>query len=402
MRVLLISHTCQSPTEGQPKVVALSRQEGLELKVVVPCRWRHYGRWRPLELLDDAKPYIEPHKVRWPWAGPAQTYLHHYPGLKRTIKAFKPDVIDLWEEPWGLISVQATRLRDRFVPGAALLSETEQNIDKKLPFPFERFRKHTLSRADWLVGRSTEAVDVVWRKGYSGPATSLPNAVDTELFRMLDRQTCRAQLDLPENARVLGYVGRLVEDKGLADLIQALKLMPSSTHVVMVGRGPAREALESLAREMGVCSRVHWLGVKPLTELPSLMNAFDALLLPSRTTASWKEQFGRVLIESEACGTPAIGSDSGAIADVIGDEARVFTECNPESLALCVNHFFEEGRWDQPGSREELRTRVVNQFSWEAVAAQYVEVYRAALARRRGDAVEPLVSGLPHSLGTEA
>jgi len=167
MRVLLVSHTCQSLTEGQPKVVALGRHRDVELKVVVPDRWQPYGNG-PLEIMPSAERWINVHRVIWPSAGPALFYLHWYPGLGKTIQTFQPDVIDVWEEPWGLLSRQVCWLRHRYAPKAKLLLETEQNLDKHLPFPFEGFRRRSLRAADWLVGRSREAVAVARQKGYEG------------------------------------------------------------------------------------------------------------------------------------------------------------------------------------------------------------------------------------------
>lgn len=385
-RVLLISHTCQSATEGQPKVIALGRRDDLELKVVVPKRWKHYGRWRPLEIDGNAARWMDPHSVAWPWVGPAQFYLHWYPRLGRTIRDFQPDVIDLWEEPWGLVSVQAAWLRNRICPRAALLSETEQNLDKRLPFPFERFRKRTLGAADFLIGRSTEAVQVARGKGYSGPAEALPNAADVSLFNIKDRDASRAALGLAgvtPDSKVLGYVGRLVSAKGLSDLWAAMRQLPADVHAVVVGEGPERDRWVAATNAPGLKGRVHWLGRRPLEDLPGVVNAMDALVLPSRTTTSWKEQFGRVLIEAEACGVPAIGSNSGAIGEVIGDASRVFAERDPASLAAVAQAVLSNPQWASAQRRAALRQRVVDHFSWEAVAGRYAAIYRRLAEMQR-------------------
>src|ERR1700722_14746258 len=187
MRVLLISHTCQSITEGQPKAHALAALGDVNLRVLVPDRWRRYGQWRMAQPPGNAAFEFQMGRVRFPWVGPAQFYLHYYPELAKTLLEFKPDVIDLWEEPWGLVSVHACRLRRRLLPSAKIVSETEQNIDKRLPFPFERFRAYTLEQADYAVGRSHEAVEVLRKKGYTGRAEVVPNAVDAEMFQPLDR-----------------------------------------------------------------------------------------------------------------------------------------------------------------------------------------------------------------------
>ena len=258
-------------------------------------------------------------KIAWPWVGPAQYYLHWYPGLAGTLRRFRPDVIDLWEEPWGLVSAQACWLRDRLLPQAKIVSETEQNVNRQLPPPFESLRRYTLSRADYAVGRSGEALQVLRDKGYVGPGSVVPNAVDADLFRPLDREQCRADLNIP--GFVAGYVGRLVEEKGLTEFVEALRFCSDDVHCVFVGDGPLRGALEAQAKALGKAAQVHFLPGRPQRELPPLMNAFDALTLMSRTTPTWKEQFGRVIIEAQACATPVIGSSSGAIPEVVGTAA---------------------------------------------------------------------------------
>ena len=114
---------------------------------------------------------------------------------------------------------------------------------------------------------------------------------------------------------MVGYVGRLVEEKGLADAVDALLRCPPAVRLVLVGAGPYQSALQARIARLQLLDRVVFLAKRPLEQLPPLMNALDVLLLPSRTTSRWKEQFGRVIIEAHACGIPVIGSDSGAIPE---------------------------------------------------------------------------------------
>ena len=285
MRVLLISHTCQSRREGQPKAAQLGRLPGIELRVLVPDRWREGDRWRQAETAQDDAFSLEVGRIRWPWTGPGQWYLHHYPQLAQILREFKPDIIDLWEEPWGLVSAQVTYLRDRFLPHAKIISETEQNILKTLPPPFEEFRSYTLRRADYVVGRSADAIGNVRARGYRGPAAVVPNAVDTELFRPLERSVCRQKLGL--SGFVVGYVGRIVEEKGLADMVDALPRCPEDVNLLLIGNGPYQETLNTRVQEAGLGHRVRFLPARPMEELPQVMNAVDVLALPSHTTAHW-------------------------------------------------------------------------------------------------------------------
>lgn len=379
MRVLLISHTCQTWVEGRIKVDRLARLPGLEVLLVVPDRWFYSGKWHYAEPPASGPFRCEVRRIAWAWAGPAQNFLHWYPGLGRLVREFQPDVIDLWEEPWGLVSAQVCRLRNRFAPHAKLITETEQNIIKNLPPPFEAWRSYTLRQADFAVGRSSEAVEVLRTKGYRGPAAVVPNAVDVSLFRPLDRCHHREVLGL--NGFVVGYVGRLVEEKGLADLIDALPFCPEDVNLVLVGSGPMRSALEQRAEALGRRRQVRFLEARPLDQLPGLMTAFDTLALVSRTTPRWKEQFGRVIIEAHACETPVIGSCSGAIPEVVGQGGLLVPEQNPPALGEAITRLR-----DNPGLGRLLghagRRQVEQNTTWECAAARMAEIYAEVTARK--------------------
>jgi glycosyltransferase involved in cell wall biosynthesis len=376
MRVLLISHTCQSITEGQPKAHALAALGDVTLRVLVPDRWRRYGQWRAAEAPATAAFEYQIAKVRLPWAGPAQNYLHYYPALPAILREFKPDVIDIWEEPWGLVSVQACRLRKRLLPNAKIVSETEQNIDKKLPPPFEQFRSHTLAHADYAVGRSAEALAVLRAKGCTRLAEVIPNAVDAELFHPMDRVACRREFGL--SGFVVGYAGRFVPEKGLADLIDALALCPVDVNLILIGSGPLNQWLSEQreARQLG--DRLRIISSLPLEKLPPLMNAMDVLVLPSRTTTSWKEQFGRVLIEAQACATPVIGTRSGAIADVVGAGGLVVPEQDPAALAGAIRHL-RDNAGEARRLGESGRRQVLDHFTWQRVAQRMRDIYLKVL-----------------------
>ncbi|HVF11252.1 MAG TPA: glycosyltransferase [Abditibacteriaceae bacterium] len=377
MKVLLISHTCQSRVEGQPKAQCLGNLPDVELLLLMPDRWRHYGRWRAAEIPRQASYQYRIGRVAWPWIGPAQNYLHWYPQLGRILHEFQPDVIDLWEEPWALVSAHACWLRHRLVPHAKIVAETEQNIEKVLPPPFESLRSYILRKADYAVARNSEAVQVLRAKGYDGPAEVVPNAVDAELFRPLDREVCRHKLGLV--GFVAGYVGRLVEEKGLMDMIDALAFCPPDVNLLFVGDGAFQPQLEQQARAMGKANQVRFLPGRPQAELPEVMNAINVLVLPSRTTPRWKEQFGRVIIEANACGTPVIGSSSGAIPDVIGAAGLVVPERDPAALAgALVELKSDPERSHQMGL--EGRRQAEEYYTWKRVAQRMRNIYLKALS----------------------
>ena len=380
MRVLLISHTCQSRTEGQPKAARIGATPGVELMVVVPNRWKHYGAWRTAEApVSDSFAY-RPTPVRLPWVGPAQYYLHTYPALSDILASFKPDVIDLWEEPWARVSAVTCGLRDRICPGARVVVETEQNICKRLPFPFEGYRAKTLARADRAIARSREAANVLRAKGFSGPIDVVPNGVDADLFRPLDRERCRRDLGL--SGFVAGYVGRLVEEKGVLDLVAALPHCPPDVNLLFVGTGPAAVPIRAMAAGLGFAGRVRVESARPLGQLPVVMNALDVLVLPSRTTARWKEQFGRVIVEAHACGVPVVGSNSGAIPEVVGAGGLITPEADPAALARALARFAAAPTLARAMGSAGRRQALAH-FTWDRTASRMVDVYRAVMSGGR-------------------
>ena len=114
----------------------------------------------------------------------------------------------------------------------------------------------------------------------------------------------------------MGYVGRLIEDKGLDELMEAkspLLRQDRDLGLQFVGRGPYEVLIERWMRTQGVEQQVHLIPWVASEAMPDVMNLIDILVLPSRTTPRWKEQFGRVLTEAMACGDIVIGSNSGEI-----------------------------------------------------------------------------------------
>ena len=373
MKIVLIAHACQVSNEGQQRAEQLGRLPGIDLRVITPDRWYEYGAWRHSQIPLTPSYRLQVEKVRLPWSGPAQWYFHHYPKLGDTLKNFRPDVIDLWEEAWGLVSVHACWLRSRLLPSAKIVSETEANIPRTHPFPFKQFRSYTLRNTDYAVARQTEGVAVLRAKGYTGPVEVIGNAVDAERFRPLDREACKRTLGV--SGFVAGYVGRLIEAKGLMDIIEALPKVPGSpVTLVFVGSGEFQAVLQRRVDELGLTARVRFFPPRKMTELPEVMNALDALLLVSRTTPTWKEQFGRVIIEAHACETPVIGSDSGAISEIIDRGGLTVREGNSEDIAAALSKLR-----DDPALAREMgrlgRRQVEELYTWKRVSERMRDIY---------------------------
>ncbi|MDE2377177.1 MAG: glycosyltransferase [Bradyrhizobium sp.] len=372
MRIVSIAHPAVSSEAGRLRYPHLAARSDIDLHLVMPAVWKEFGRTMAAEppVADGLSVHVLP--IRIPQAGPMNWYLHFYPALRRLLRELDPDVIHLWEEPWSIVALQAQILRRR----AALVLEVDQNILKRLPPPFETIRKHVLKHTDHVVSRSPDATMVVRARGYTGPVTPIGYGVDLATFT-----------PGPDSAPArggpfrIGYVGRLVEEKGLDDALDAMASGASDVSLGIMGEGPYEGRLRQRVRELGLGERVDFSGWASPAEVAAFLRSLDALVLLTRTTAAVREQFGRVIIEAQACGVPVIGSTSGAIPDVVGEGGWIVPERDPERLRTLLNELSADRSLLRPKALAS-RLNVERRFTYDAVAAAIETACRAAAVSR--------------------
>jgi glycosyltransferase involved in cell wall biosynthesis len=202
----------------------------------------------------------------------------------------------------------------------------------------------------------------------AGRIEVLRNGVDLQLFRPIDRESWRRRLGFRRTT--LLSVGNLVPLKGHDLAIRALRLLPEM-ELVVIGDGPERAALGSLARESAVSDRVTFVGVMVQEELRHYFGAADALVL-----ASSREGWANVLLESMACGTPVIASKVGGTPEVVtAPEAGVImAERTPEALAEAARGLFASYP-DRNATR-----RYAEGFSWDATTESRLQLFSRILS----------------------
>ncbi|MFG3287648.1 glycosyltransferase [Streptomyces sp. NPDC048179] len=236
------------------------------------------------------------------------------------------------------------------------------------------------------LGRSTVAVsptvaERLRRWGVPGPRIEVvPNGIDLERFRFdpAVRQRTRARLGLPQDAHVIGGIGRLAPGKRFDVLIEALARLPADCRLLLVGGGPEEGALRRAARTAGVAGRVLFAGERPYVsdrahdpDLPSLVAAMDVLASPSA-----QEAFGLAVVEALAAGLPVLYSSCPAVEDLPPAAApgarRV--EGGAEAYAEALAAVRAAG----PGPR--TAPEAARHYCITRSAAQLMDVYAAALA----------------------
>jgi teichuronic acid biosynthesis glycosyltransferase TuaC len=198
----------------------------------------------------------------------------------------------------------------------------------------------------------------------------LPNGVDTQLFRPIERPAARAAIDTPNELTLLA-VGNLRPEKSIDLAISALVLLPGA-RLLIVGDGPERARLEALARTCNVADRVSFRGVVPQEDLVCYYSAADVSLL-----CSVREGMPNVVLESIACGTPVVAADVGGVGEVIKrrETGALLTARSPAALARGVNEVLERSL-----AQADV-ARCAAEFSWMATVDRQYELFTSIASR---------------------
>ncbi|HVL88848.1 MAG TPA: glycosyltransferase family 4 protein [Actinomycetota bacterium] len=364
--VVVVSHACVVDVNQEPFRALAGR--GVRVHVIAPKALRTDIRGTiPFRALDGVDATALPVRIGGFRRGVRQAGVHMilYAGLREAIRGQEPTLIYVEEEPWSFTAMQVDRIaRELGVPFAFHQS---QNVAKRLPPPFESIRRRVLREAAGATVRLEGAARVLRASGFTGPMLSIPNVIDPSRFDA-------ASPMLPGLPRpVAGFVGRLVEEKGVMVFLRAAAAAKAGC-VVVAGDGPLRARAEAEATRLGLDAR--FLGSVAHDAVAQVFAAVDVLVIPSRTTRGWKEQFGRVVIEANAAGVPVVATECGALGDTVRATGGgiVLAGGDPQGLAAAVAalaHDDQRRRRLGDAGRAAVRAR----FTPEAVAKDLHEFF---------------------------
>jgi glycosyltransferase involved in cell wall biosynthesis len=363
MRVAIVSHT-YVVAANRGKLDALAALPDVELLVIVPRRWRNSDIGQTLPAEASTGRYALAVVPAAP-AGRSSVLCYSPWRTLLTLWRFRPDVVHVEEEPWTVAALELS-VMSRLL-GARFTFFTWQNIERRLPLPFRAIRRVVLSLADRAVAGNREAARLLDQQGMRGRVTVLPQiGIDADVV----------QPGVPRRSEpfVIGFIGRLVPQKGVDVLLRAAAQLSGDVRLLFVGSGPLSGEVRRQADALGFGGRFESLAQVPHAQVSEYFQRMDVVVLPSLTTPIWKEQFGHVLIEAMAFGVPIIGSDSGAIPEVVGDAGLIVKEADVDALAGALRRMQVDAALRESLARRG-RSRALAEFSNPVVAKRLVAVW---------------------------
>lgn len=371
MKVCVISHA-YTEVGYRPILEALASTPGVELALFTPSQ-HNLDSVEPTIFTPSSESYrVYELPIRWGSKQGAFTY--RIKSLSEALDDFRPDVIFHEQEVFALGAIQIALIADgRSIP---LVMFVWENTYRSLSLPRRLLRNYVLRRIAGLIAGSSQALRVHRDWGFKGHGEIITQiGCDVNPSPAFGRRTTGL-------FRVC-FAGRLIPSKGIDILLRSVARMTSNGVLIectIVGQGLEMNNLKALARKLMIADRVVFRGSVPMKEVNVILRHNDVLVLPSRRTNTWEEQFGRVLVEAMAQGTVAVGSRTGSIPEVIGSEDLIFEEDDDAALATILLRLANDSNLLASHQRA-LWERARSCYQYEVVARRKIDLMRNILAR---------------------
>lgn len=375
MHLLVVSHSCATAL-NQEIYARIQRDTGWKITLVVPDQWRdEFGN----ELRQPPCDGMEKSLIRCAvWRNGSIIFHVYRMRWQRFLKEICPDVIYMNHEPYALATAQVCYANNHSIR-VPFGFYSCQNIAKNYPKPFSWLESMVYHSSSFALPITDRVADVISSKGFRGHQTVCALPLDPERYHPRLRDTPPERFPVTKSP-VIGYVGRLIEPKGLRTLAAALgRIRGLDWRMVLVGTGDFQPEFERLLTAERVRERVFFAGYIPHDETPRWLASMDMLVLPSETQPNWEEQFGRVIPEAMACGAAVVGSNSGEIPNLIlqSDGGLVFLQRDPVQLAAALENLIVDANF-----RKQLafkgRRWVEREISLPAVAGHMITAFDKA------------------------
>ncbi|HEY7637575.1 MAG TPA: glycosyltransferase family 4 protein [Gemmatimonadales bacterium] len=363
MRAVLLSRAYADPANrGKLKAIA---GLGPAVAAAAPDRWVPNGLQREQQTSfgDDGGVRIIP----VPIGGSARRGGNprwNARALRRLLADFKPDIVQIEEEPWTRGAATLARLARR--QGIPYVVLTNESLPGNRSWVTKFRRSRVLNSAAGVIAVNELAARLVLRHH-----PNLKHRVVSQLGVPLPLAVPRN----PHQGLCIGFLARLIPEKGLDLLFRACVKLVGRWTILVVGTGPAQEELEALAERLGIAGRVTWLGALPRPAVEEIWPRLDCVVLPSRSAPQWVEATPRAALDAMAHGVAVVGSASGALPGTLGDAGIVVPEEDVSAITDALQRLH-----DSPAEHQRLgaagRRRVMDEFTDAAIAQKTVQFWR--------------------------
>ncbi len=373
LRVLFVSHTYVVGV-NQGKLDAIAATGKADVGLLAPAKWKALEWSRTIEI-ENPYPRIKLHPARILFGGRVGAYFYFPWAIMHALSNLRPDVLQVEQEVFSLSAFEMAIWAR--LTGKPMVVFVWENMERHLSIFRQWISQFVMRTAPLIIAGNHDGAEVLRRWGYTGAIEVMPQmGVDTGLF-------------FPKNKHrndpfVIGFMGRLVYQKGIDILLAAARQLDKQGHnfrIILCGTGPEEATLQQEAQKQQVAHLLLWRGAVRHEEVPEEMGKFDVLVLPSRSVLDWKEQFGHVLIEAMAMGIPAIGSTCGEIPNVIGRSDLVFPEGDAARLATILERMICEPEWRQEVEQYCLN-RVYQHYTHERIAQRLLNLWHKVLEHK--------------------
>jgi glycosyltransferase involved in cell wall biosynthesis len=267
---------------------------------------------------------------------------------------------------------------------------------------------------DTVIAPSQSVAKILREREVTAPIKVIPTGIDIQTFATGDGNAFRKKLGIPQDAFVVGHVGRLAPEKNLPFLAAAVSRFLKTTshaHFLLTGSGPSKSTIEETFRQNSVFSRLHLAGVMPHKDLADAYHAMDVFTFSSQT-----ETQGMVLAEAMAAGVPVVAIDASGVREVVrdGENGRLLPDEDLEAFAAGLSWIADLGDTKREAlSKTALAT--ARQFSMPLTASRTLELYASlieqapepkeietspwALARRQIEEEWKILRNIVHAAG---
>lgn len=265
--------------------------------------------------------------------------LHYISNAHKLVRTLQPDWIGGLSDTW--YGILAQRLGQRYSVNS--LIDAYDNFESYIPWlaPLHSAWRKSLSRATLVTAAGPNLADLLGQERGAKPTLTLPMAADPVGFRPMDQSTCRQQLGLPENSRLVGYCGSISDSRGIDVLFSAvrkLKQERGDVELVLTGRKDKNIRLPEYAI---------WLDHIADEKVPLVFNSLDILAVINKSSAFGNYSYPVKLYEAMRCQVPIVASSTPATRWILNNDDRLLVEPgDADQLCAALQRLLDTGRMD--------------------------------------------------------